>query len=630
MPRPRDRPTISPTPIAPVSPRATGARVLGLALLLVAAVVVVYHRVGSHQFVNLDDDAYVEFNPMVNQGLRPAAVAWAFRAAHSGMWHPLTSLSHILDCEFFGVRAGPMHWENVLWHALNAGLVFFLWHRLTGAVWRPALVAALFALHPLNVESVAWISERKNLLSTFCWLLGLLAYASYARQPTRGRYLLVVLGMVGALLSKPMAVTFPAVLLLLDYWPLQRSPARPWRRLFLEKLPLFALSVAHSLVTVLTQHAVGAEAYGARFGWWERLANALVSYPRYIGKLLWPHPLAPFYPHPGQWPLLAIGGAAALLFALSWFAWRVRSRHPWALFGWLWFLGTLVPVIGLVQVGAQSIADRYAYFTALGLFTVVAWAAGEAARQQTAARGTLVLAVGGALAVGGWLTARQVAAWSDSVALYQRSIAAGEDNSTLRYLLGVTLAAKGAPAIEVESQFRRAIALQPDYVNAHIQLASLALRRQQPDEAARLIQETLRLDPRRVAEGCKSLAAIKKTAGLLADAEKLYQQAIELKPDFADAHQELARLLSESGRIPEAHPHFARVVLLRPWDAVATCELAAADAHLGRFADARRLLERGRWLDPRYAPAREGLAALAQLEARQRAATGGVTPRPTP
>ena len=384
-----------------------------IALLTVAA----YWPVRSAGFVNLDDDAYVEFQPMVNQGFRSAAVVWAFTSSHGGLWFPLTSLSHILDCELFGVHAGPMHVESVLWHVVNALLVFFVWRALTGATWRSALVAGLFALHPLNVESVAWISERKNVLSTFFWLLGLGAYVRYVRLPSLGRYSLVLLSLLLALLSKPMAVTFPCTLLLLDFWPLRRWPTQTWGALLREKLPFFALVAVHGIATILVQQFAGAADYGRRITLAARLGNAVVSYVRYLGKAAWPETLSPFYAHPGFWPAWAVGGALVALAGLSALAWRLRQTQPWAAFGWLWFLGTLVPVIGLIQVGAQAMADRYAYVPLLGIFTIIAWTGAELAERWPRARVGVGLAAAAALVACYPLTRRKVAAWTNSTTL---------------------------------------------------------------------------------------------------------------------------------------------------------------------------------------------------------------------
>jgi 4-amino-4-deoxy-L-arabinose transferase-like glycosyltransferase len=382
-----------------------------------------YWRVGEAGFVNRDDEIYVEHQPRVNQGLHSGGFAWAFTASPSSDWHPLTTLSHLLDCEVFGVSAAPMHWENLLWHVINSTLVFLVLRALTGATWRPAIVAALFALHPLHVESVAWISERKSLLSTFFWLLGIWAYAGYARHQSRGRYVLVAAALGLALLSKPMAVTFPCILLLLDFWPLRRWPARGWRSLFIEKLPLFALVAIHGVITLMIQSASGAAVSARRFSLDERAGNAVVAYARYLGKAFWPESLSPMYFHPGYWPAGVVVGATLGLAAVSMVIWWLRRTRPWLIFGWLWFLATLLPVIGLVEMGAQSLADRYMYLPILGVFILMVWQTSRLVHLWPRARGALFAATASILIVFGLLTTRQVKIWRNSATLHEHGIA---------------------------------------------------------------------------------------------------------------------------------------------------------------------------------------------------------------
>jgi Flp pilus assembly protein TadD len=579
-----------------------------IALLIVAA----YWQVRSCGFVNLDDDAYVEFQPMVNQGFHPAAVAWAFAGSHGGLWFPLTSLSHILDCELFGVHAGPMHVESLLWHMANALLVFGVWRALTGATWRAALVAGLFALHPLNVESVAWIAERKNVLSTFFWLLGLGAYVRYVRRPSLGRYFLVLLSLLLALLSKPMAVTFPCTLLLLDFWPLRRWPAENWRGLLHEKLPLFALVVLHGVATILVQQSAGAADYGRRFALLARLGNALISYLRYLGKAAWPETLAPFYAHPGFWPAWAIGGALVALAGLSALAWRQRQTRPWLAFGWLWFLGTLVPVVGLIQVGAQAMADRYTYVPLLGIFTIVAWTGAEMAERWPRARVGIMLAAAASLLACFTLTRRQVLAWTTSTSLYEHSIAVGEDNVHIRYLLGMAELSAGKPEAEVVAQLRRALQLDPTNINTLTQLAILALKHQRYEEARQLIEETRRLEPQNPSVH-QSLGSLCLYQDKNDEAVSHFTDALRLNPNNAEAHQALASVFLKQNRLEEARSHLEAAVRAMPWNAVAVCDLGILCANLRRDDEARAYLKRAIWLRPDYQRARDSLGAVEQL-----------------
>ncbi len=598
-------------------PAPRDRRPLWIGALLLAATLLAFWRVGECGFVNLDDDAYVEFQPLVNQGLRPAGIVWAFTGVHSSNWHPLTTLSHQLDCQLFGVRPAPMHWENLMWHALNALLVFAAWRALTGALWRPAMVAALFALHPLHVESVAWISERKDVLCAFFWLLGLWAYARYAQRPTPGRYFAVAGAMGLALLSKPMAVTFPCTLLLLDFWPLRRWPGKTWRALFLEKLPLFALAGGHSVLTWLVQSGSGAAHFGERFSLGARAANAVVSYVRYAGKTLWPESLAPLYYHPGHWPPAVVAGAAALLLALTALAWSLRRTQPAVLFGWLFFLGTLVPVIGLVQVGSQAMADRYMYVPILGVLTAIVWPCaallGGAPRFRAFATGGL-LAVLAALAI---FSARQVPAWRNSRTLYEHSIAVGEDNPAVRYLLAVALQAAGRPQEEFTAQFRHALRLRPDYINALTQLAILAFAQGRGDEARALIEESVRKDPDNPGLHV-NLGALAVRAGKPDEAVPHFERALQLDPRQPSAHAELAQIRLAQKRYDEALAHYRARAEAERWNPDALTDYGTMLCNLGRPAEGLPFIERALWIAPAHAQAAKSREFARQLLAPRR------------
>jgi tetratricopeptide (TPR) repeat protein len=581
-------------------------------LLLVGLTVTAYWSVGRAGFVNLDDDAYVEFQPMVNQGVRSAAVMWAFSAVHSGNWHPLTTLSHIVDCELFGLRPGAMHWENLAWHSLNSVLVFLIWRLFSGTIWRSALVAALFALHPLHVESVAWISERKDLLSTFFWLLGIGAYTHYTRSPTRRNYLAVATALVLALLSKPMAVTFPCTLLLLDFWPLARWPGKKATALFTEKLPLFALVLAHSVATFIVQHASGAGDFGQGLSLTDRLGNAVVSYVRYLGKTVWPVELSPFYPHPGAWPLSAIIGAIIVLLAASIVAWQQRHRRRWLAFGWLWFLGTLVPVIGIIQVGAQSMADRYTYVPLLGIFTIVAWSGAELIERAPRLRLPLIGAAALSLGTCHWLTQLQVSAWGSSVTLYQRAIANGYDHATIRYLLAVASEAAGAPENIVVEHYRRALKFDPDYINASTQLARIAMRHGKLEEALEHLENNRRRRPSNP-DVHLNLGAFCHQLGQHEKALAHLDETLRLAPNHANARLVRSRIFVAQNRLPEAKAELEKCVQLSPWNADAIAELGTINANLRQFDLAKQYLERAIWINPNLAIAHENLRAVKAL-----------------
>ena len=578
--------------------------------LLASLTIAAYWPAGSGGFVNLDDDAYVEFQPMVNQGLRPAALTWALTATHSNNWHPLTSVSHMLDCSMFGITPGPMHWENVGWHVLNTMLIFLLWQSFSGATWRSAIIAGLFALHPAHVESVAWIAERKDVLSTFFWLLGLSAYVRHVRQRSAISYPTVALFFVLALLAKPMAVTFPLTLLLLDYWPLGRWPATGWRRLIVEKWPLFALALVHGAVTLAVQISTGASHYGERLTFAARLGNAIVSCVRYVAKCVWPSPLAPHYDHPGWWSPWAIWGATIVVVSVTWLTWWQRRSRPWLIFGWLWFVVTLLPVIGIVQVGSQAMADRYTYVPFIGLFTAGIWALGGLTVRFRGLRIPMTVAAILLFSLCAVRTRQQSAVWKDSITLYERSIAAGVDNATIRYLLAVAFQATRYPEGAVASQLHRAIEIRPSYTNAYTQLAMLALNHQDFAEAGRLVMETIRLEPRNPALR-KNLGVLLDLQGRAGEAEAQFAEALKLDPNYSDANHGLAWMYLKQERLSAALDELETVVRRSPWDYAAHCELGVVYLRLGRPDDARRCFARALWINPQYAVAQQNLELLA-------------------
>jgi tetratricopeptide (TPR) repeat protein len=401
---------------------------------------IVYSPVLFGNFISYDDPAYVTGNDYVKAGLTFQGAAWAFTTFHSYNWHPVTWLSHMLDASLFGLNPAGHHLTSLVFHVANSLLLFGVFRKMTGATWRSLCVAALFALHPLHVESVAWIAERKDVLSTFFWLLTIRAYVGYAKSPRLAGYLAVVLFFALGLMSKPMLVTLPFVLLLLDYWPLGRfrplpgdagssaaADCPPPARLFLEKAPLLALAIASSIVTYLAQEKGGALAYAASFG--DRLGNALISYLGYMEKMLWPSGLAPFYPfNPGAISPLKAAAAALLLVAVSVMAVRGAGRRPYLVTGWFWYLGTLVPVIGFLKIGQHAMADRYTYVPLIGLFIMIAWGAGDLAARWRRGRGALAAAAACCLIVLSVLTWRQAGYWHDSITLFSHALAVTDNN----------------------------------------------------------------------------------------------------------------------------------------------------------------------------------------------------------
>jgi len=436
-------------------------RSLLIALVLAIATVAAYWQVHNFRFVNFDDAEYVVENPHVNTGLTWENVVWAFTKYHSCNWHPLTWISHMLDCQIFGMDARWHHCINLALHVGSTILLFLVLTQATGATWRSAFVAGAFALHPLHVESVAWISERKDVLSTLFWMLTMWAYLQYARKPSLRRYVVTVLVFALGLMSKPMLVTMPFVLLLMDYWPLQRlsfaqvtpgttqPPGRsPWRRLHnpawltLEKVPLVILAGTSSVITLFVQSRTVAPLGAIAFH--IRVANACISYTKYIGKMFWPTRLAVLYPHPLDkiqiWPAVV---AALLLVGITVLVFITSRRYRYLAVGWFWYLGTLVPVIGLVQVGAQSMADRYTYVPLIGLFIMIAWGLPDLLAKWRCGRGVLTVASPAILLALGILTWFQNAHWRDSLALFAHASAATKDNYMIDNYLGSELRRRG-------------------------------------------------------------------------------------------------------------------------------------------------------------------------------------------
>ena len=578
-------------------------------LALAAATIAAYWPVRDLGFVSYDDTSYVSLQPMVNQGLREAAFYWAFTATHGANWHPLTSLSHMLDCTFFGVQPGPMHWENVGWHILNTALVFLLWRRLTAALWPSAFVAALFALHPLHVESVVWISERKDVLSTALWLLTIFAYVQWVESPTARRYALVALGTALALLAKPMTVTLPCTLLLLDYWPLARWPAKKWGALLWEKVPLLALALGHGLLTVIVQHAEGATDYGEKVNYGMRVTNAAVSYARYVGKMCWPSALSPFYPHPGWWPWWAIVGATAFFGAVSWLAWRERERRRWLAFGWCWYLGTLAPVIGLMQVGAQSIADRYTYVPLLGIFTVLAWAGAELVERRAALRGPLAVAAAVALVACGVRTRLHLPVWHDGRRLMGHALHVVGEHVIIRRELAKALILEQRPEDEINAQYLLGLEIDPDDAYFMTELGFSAARAQRWEEAQWRLEKARDRVPHE-AGTYGNLGNMYMMKGDNEQALNFLRQALAIRWKLSPIHRLIGQVYVKQGKHTEARDALLDAVAADRWDWRARNDLGVIYTHLDRFSEGLVSLEYARWVNPKGSGIDGNIASL--------------------
>jgi Flp pilus assembly protein TadD len=585
-------------------------RLRPLLLAVLAATALAYLPVLRNGFV-WDDMLYIVENPHVAGGLTAANARWALTALAVGNWHPLTWISHMLDVQAAGLRPWWPHLVNVLLHLANTALLFAALARLTGAAGRSLLVAALFALHPLHVESVAWAAERKDVLSTFFGLLALLGYARYVRAPRAGRYLAVALAFAAALAAKPMLVTLPALLLLLDAWPLGRLRGPALRGALLEKAPLLALSAACAAVAVRAQKAAGA--YGA-FEPAVRLSNAVVSYVRYLRMTAVPSGLAAFYPHPLRpWPPWQTGGALLALALATALALLAARRRPWLAAGWLWYLGTLVPVIGLVQVGQQALADRYMYLPAVGLFVALAWECGDLAARWPAARPPLLAAAAAVLAALAAATAFQAATWRDTVTVFTRAARVAPGNWVAHFNLGSHYQELGRDE-EAITEYRRAVAALPSYEKALNNLAVLHAGRGDFAAAEALFREAIRVSPG-YEKPYNNLGVAYVSQGRLPEAEALYRRALAAKPDAVEPRLNLGRLLLKQSRWGEAQSSFAEVLRLDARSADAANGLGIALARQGRYAEALAAFREAARLAPQDREIAENLARALALAA---------------
>jgi tetratricopeptide (TPR) repeat protein len=679
---------------------------------LAASTLAVYWPITRHEFVNYDDTDYVTANPHVQAGLSAKGFAWAWRSEVSRNWQPVTMFSHMLDCQLYGLRPAGHHLTSLLFHIANTLLLFLLLQKITGALWRSGLVAALFAFHPLHVESVAWVAERKDVLSTFFFLLTLWAYATYAagskvqslkskversaapRHAARlmvcspgGPWLYYVLALVLfalGLMSKPMLVTVPFVLLLLDFWPLQRlqlpalrrsklkaqgskskvsppscnsPPSAAWQnapfsRLLWEKVPFLLLSAASCVVTFVVQQRGGAVQDVNNLPIGSRVANALMSYVRYLGKMLWPENLGALYLREAPWPSWQVALAAIALVAVSVAVIRLARSRPYLAAGWFWYLGTLVPVIGLVQVGTQSMADRYTYIPLIGIFIAITWGAWELAslgrRQERGAdcqsalptsrlRGLQI--VSAVLLVACMvLTRKQISWWKDSETLFRRMITTVEGNYMAHYNLG-NLYSRQDKLAEAAQEYEAALNAEPDFVVAHNNLGAVLLRQRRFDEAVAHYSAAVRLRPEY--QYYYNLANALMDAGKPAEAVTNYQQALRLnpnfslarhylglalqaegktnaattefraalplQPDYESAEHDLANRLVDAGKLDEAVAHYLAALRLDPNRAESHNGLGICYAMQGNFSEAERQFREAVRLDPRHSGAQSNL-----------------------
>ncbi len=670
-------------PLTPADDEGARGVIRWRLLLLCAALVVVvfaaYGRVAGNQFTDYDDPVYITDNAHVRSGLTLETAAWALRTGANSNWHPLTWLSHALDVSLFGLDPAGHHFVSVALHAANSVLLLLALFWMSGALWRSAVVAALFALHPLHVESVAWAAERKDVLSTLFWMLALLVYARHAARPTAATRWAVPALLGLGLLAKPMLVTLPFVLLLLDFWPLRRfgGEADPRNRrlmppaaLLREKLPLFALAAASCVVTWIAQQRGGAVLALDSIPLGARLANASVAYLTYLVRMFWPMRLGALYPLSVSIPAWQVLGSLAALAGISAGAVALARRAPYLVTGWFWYLGALVPVIGLVQVGVQATADRYTYIPSIGVFVMLAWGLPDMLRDRRAARTTLTAATALILAACALLTWRQVGYWRDSLILFRRTAEVTSDNyindnnlgaallrlgrfdearpyfeESLRLRpnrpqtlsnLGLIARARGLPA-EAIDLFRQAVKINPAHFEAWYNLGDALEGAGDLDGAIAAFREAQRLRPEDAVAGVRLRAALEKKdhpsppgapsvapearvsfdrgnqlrdQGRLDEAVASYRETLRLAPNFAEAHNNLGSALARQGEQEEAVREFSRAVELAPGFAAAHNNLGVALAMRGDAENAARQFREVLHLDPRDETAHYNLGVL--------------------
>jgi tetratricopeptide (TPR) repeat protein len=600
-----------------------------ICLALTLAILAVFYQVRSFKFISFDDPDYITKNQNIQTGFTLKAIKWALTAGYACNWHPLTWISHMWDWQSYGSNPAGHHLTNLVLHIANTLLLFTVLRLMTDALWPSAFVSALFALHPLHVESVAWVAERKDVLSTFFWLLTMWAYVRYVKQPGIASYLLTLLVFAMGLMTKPMLVTLPFVLLLLDYWPLTRILSGQtvskigrfqWQTLYyliLEKIPFIVLSTASSVITFLVQRSSNTVAPTALLPLKFRISNALISYVEYIEKMGWPSRLAVFYPHAGpNVSILYAAISAVLLLAVTILILRFAANHRYLVTGWFWYIGTLVPVIGIVQVGRQAMADRYSYITLTGLFIIIAWGLPELLGKWPYRKIVLwasSLIVLSALAI---CTYFQVQYWKDSMTVYQHAIDVTENNYTAHFAIAWPLIEQGRLEEGIR-HYSEAIRVKPDYVDALHGLGFALYKAGRIDEAIGYYKRVLEIDPCYV-EVYSNLGNALAKKGRVDEAISVYNKALKIAPDLIQLHINLGVALFRSGKSAEAEKEYEKVLFIQPQNAVAHNGLGAVLSQQGKFDQAIEHFKQAVRIDPNYTAAENNLnLALAEKQKLQ-------------
>jgi tetratricopeptide (TPR) repeat protein len=579
-----------------------------ICLVLALSTLLAYWDISSHQFVIIDDPVYVTQNPYVQSGLTLQSVKWAFTTTKAEFWHPLTWLSYMLDTQVFGGQPGGYLFTNLLLHVLNAILMFVIFQAMTHKRWQSAFVAALFALHPLHVESVAWIAERKDVLSSFFWLLTMGVYVHYVQRPGRNRYLALCLILTLGLMAKPMLITLPFVLLLLDYWPLCRCTVeKPISAsissalsLIREKIPLFVLAAIFSLTTFWVQKTGGGISSGEQYSFTDRIYNAIISYTGYMWKTIWPHKLAVFYPFPDNFSIWKVGGAAFLLLSITMLAFKSIRQYPFFIVGWLWYLGTLFPVIGLIKIGDFSLADRYTYIPLTGIFIIITWGISEISVKLPLKK--LILVAGAAITITGLSAAShfQVQRWNDSFTLFEHALQVTEKNYYAHYGLGHALAGQGNWDQAV-SHFLKAVQLKPSKATLQNDLGRVLASQGKLKKAAVHFTKALDINPQLPAAhfNLANVLVAEKEFNL---AVYHFSEALKLHPDFAASnsstaissvpgYHELVSMYDTTAKINRAVNHNQKILTANPHNLDALRKLAILYSVKGDYDHALALLQ---------------------------------------
>jgi len=557
-----------------------------ICLLLTLSVLTVYWQVNDFEFINYDDPRYVNENHVIRQGVTLPGIRWAFGEVYASNWHPLTWISHMIDVELFGLDPGKHHLVNVLLHVLNTILLFLVLERMTGAIWRCAAVAAIFAVHPMHVESVAWISERKDVLSTFFWMLTMMGYLWYVKRRTALRYLGMLLWYVLGLLSKPMLVTLPCVLLILDFWPLRRwdpfqkdtadhartadsvcadSPNTGFLLLVLEKIPLMILALVSSVITFYAQKSGGAVSSLEQLDLGYRLLNAVTAYAAYLCKMVWPVHLSVFYPYPEGLSAFVVAFSAGILLLISVSVALLAKKHRYLIAGWSWYLGTLVPVIGIVQVGAQSMADRYTYIPSIGILIMVVWGLSDllsGRRQGMMVAGTAAVSATLLLMATTWV---QVGFWRTSETLFRHALGVTRNNYVAHNKLGLALFEKGDIAGAI-SHFRATIRISPNYPKGYINLGQALALKKDYQGASENYRKSLSIDPSN-ADAHAGLGTLLAGMNRVDDAGRHFADALRTNPGSIEAHNNLGNLLLQTGDYDEAIRQYSEALRIDPHNA---------------------------------------------------------------